>query len=276
MSVPFSVFPGVLSVHQLDAIESWEARLTYVALSELRNRIYHFAQEQEPVVYALHPRNGPTNYDSLYPMEERIPEYFNLSQVCHQIRTEYSPIYAAETEVHVCHVDLDDFMKNGFPYLTRDKDMNVVGNLFLDCAGLGRPWRHIASKSFPRINILPFLQYCKSSPGLRVRCGLHACDCDPCQKDWLGIKGCAEALLGIHNNSRLQAWLDTAVGAIWLRFEAELTFAIKKGELQDWMRFGGGQYIDEPKDLEYLAWTMETGLKVLKRNNEGQVKFEIY
>jgi hypothetical protein len=66
------------------------------------------------------------------PQDKRAPDYFGLTQVCRQVRAEYSPMYAARTKIHVFHIDLTEFLNNKFPYMACDADANVIGNLLLN------------------------------------------------------------------------------------------------------------------------------------------------
>jgi hypothetical protein len=252
-------------------IQQAESVLIVFVQLELRNRIYHFAREENDIGY-ISRRLDVYAHDELVDCDITIsqPEYLGLTRVCRQIRAEYSPVYADTTRVHVRYVDLKEYMDNGFPHLTRDKDANIVGNLYIDCENLPHGDDNDGDADFISIDIRPFLQCCKNLPSLKVQCGFHACDCPECQKDWAGIKDYVNILFKINENPRLQAWIDTAVKAIWLRFEAELQFDIRQSKFKEWMKDSDGR----SHDPVYIEWAQQTGLNIANFTGQGFLIFD--
>ncbi|KAI4910855.1 hypothetical protein J4E90_007111 [Alternaria incomplexa] len=66
---------------------------------ELRNRIYNYAQEPRDV----HLTRKPTQQHEQTNKTHR--QFFGLTQVCRQLRSEYLPMYMAQTKVHIQCVD---------------------------------------------------------------------------------------------------------------------------------------------------------------------------
>jgi hypothetical protein len=189
--------------------------------------------------------------------------------VCRQFRAEYSPVYAAATRVHACHIDLKEFSDRGFPQLACDKDANIVGNLCIDFTNSpsGKDdWLF----NYSAVDIRPLLQKCKRFPGLRIEVGFHGCTCTECQNTWSGIQDNLEVLLNLSDNRKLQAWVDDAVTEIGICFESGLRFCIKQGKLQKWMK----DTHKASRDPLYLNWAQETGLKVAESPTRGVLVFE--
>lgn len=91
-------------------------------LTEFRNRIYKFTREQHPITF-LSRRFDKGRHPKLpfYGIDKVEPDYYSLTQVCRQLRAEYTPIYAATSEVRVDEYDLDQYMENKCPMLMRDR-----------------------------------------------------------------------------------------------------------------------------------------------------------
>jgi hypothetical protein len=74
----------------------------------------------------------------------------------------------------------------------------------------------------------------------------------------------------INENPRLQAWIDTAVKAIWLRFEAELQFDIRQSKFKKWMKDSDGR----SHDPVYSEWAQQTGLNIANFTGQGFLIFD--
>jgi hypothetical protein len=134
----------------------------------------------------------------------------------------------------VCKEDLEEFIAKGFPYLARDKDANVAGNLFVDLrptAPHSDYWDSARGELVEGelVDLLPILDYCKNRPSLRVQCGEHGCGCAECTWDWSSLKYNANVLFAISGNKKLQQWLNSSVEKVGVRFEMYLSFVMKRG-----------------------------------------------
>jgi hypothetical protein len=144
---------------------------------EIRNRIYAFATEQGPITYHSDRIKKYFNDEKLR-IPKRRPEFFGLTQVCRQIQAEYSPNYAANTNIHVVHLDLEEFIERNKPHMVHNKDEKPAGNLFVDCRQSGnREHENIDLTPFENgpIDILPFIEYLMTGPRLVVKCGINDC-----------------------------------------------------------------------------------------------------
>ncbi|KAF1837655.1 hypothetical protein BDW02DRAFT_637018 [Decorospora gaudefroyi] len=65
---------------------------------EIRNRIYDRMSEQEPIRMCRSDDPALTSNDEIETPRVSRRQFYNLTQVCHKIRQEFLPIYAAKTE----------------------------------------------------------------------------------------------------------------------------------------------------------------------------------
>lgn len=216
---------------------------------ELRNRIYEFSREDGPITYISHRLQQYTDAQlQAHGVDKRAPKFLGLTRACRQLRQEYAPIYAAQSKVHVCHLDLEEFMRLDFPYLYHDNNGKVTGTVLLD-------WRSInvnienERNLEKKINILPFIKCCRENPNLRVECGTHGCPCATCQLNWSGTKPGLEDLFRLVAKPELQKWLEEAVSAIILQYEIYVDFIIKEGQGRDWMKLGTAEKVSRWKEF---------------------------
>jgi hypothetical protein len=187
------------------------------------------------------------------------PEFSGLTQVCRQLRQEYTPIYSADVEIHVYHEDLQEFVGKGLPHLARDGDANVVGNLFVDLRAAAL-FTDDGQGEQP-INLLPVLEHCKNMKGLIVRCGEIDCNCDDCQSGWNDLKEDLNNLFAISGSEKLQHWLETSVKGVLLCYVTCIMVVVKEGHEKDWMVERSNGRTEQEK-LELQDWMADTGLKI--------------
>jgi hypothetical protein len=84
-----------------------------------------------------------------------------------------------------------------------------------------------------RVDILPFLKFCATAPGIRIECGINACKC--CENDWMGLKDILNALFETGKRPKLAAWLEDAVSSIELQWPPNLSIKMGKGHGKVWM-----------------------------------------
>jgi hypothetical protein len=211
-------------------------------LAELRNRIYHFAAEEGRITYLPHRlRIGYTEgqlreYLGESELDKRVPDFLNLTRVCRQIRAEFSPIYAAETEIHVCHLDIDEFTSYHFPHMARDNDTEPAGNLVIDCRFPGFDDEEDDDPCEPHIDMLPFLEYCRIRPGLKVKCGRSYICCHSCSEGWADVTKVMDVLFALASNKKLQDWLSDTIEKVNISCSPALSLFVKEGKAVEWMK----------------------------------------
>lgn len=82
-----------------------------------------------------------------------------------------------------------------------------------------------------------------------------------------------DVLFDISKNLKLQAWLDDAVTGVCFCHPALLEFDVKAEQFQGWMRAWSGVGNNVADDLEFLEWTKETGLDLVKFIGPGSIQF---
>jgi hypothetical protein len=117
------------------------------------------------------------------------------------------------------------------------------------------------------VDILPFLQYLKTKPSLRVQCGEHYCECEACQCDWNGQKGILNILFAISGNTKLQHWLETSTKAVKVGFCRGLSLVLEKGHMKEWMNVQSIRWYIKEGHPELQDWMAETGLKLRAGDN---------
>ncbi|KAH7082607.1 hypothetical protein BKA63DRAFT_583610 [Paraphoma chrysanthemicola] len=226
---------------------------------ELRNRIYDFAVE-EPITYFSRRLQtwSATELESSGITEQK-PLYQNLTQSCRQLRKEYLPLYVGQLELHVCHVDVDEFIDAGCPFLPRDNDGRTYGNMFVDCRSVVRHGLYgEPTPTEPDFDISFFLTYCSNNPDLRVQGGFNDCEC--CRPDWSGLKKVFDALFDVARRPKLVKWLKEAVFAVELEYPDCLYFEMNLGQMRPWMQDIESGKVDSDEKLEYEAWKHDTGV----------------
>jgi hypothetical protein len=284
MACTFSSFSAMATI----SIEPSGANKCYLTAlpGELRNRIYDFTTEDQRITYFPQRLEGWSNKDlRLYGIVREQPNYHALTQVCRLVRAEFSPIYARQIEVHVSHVDLEDYMVMGFPLLARGRDGKVHGSLYVDCRPTSLTSLRAAMQGYapmrddlraePTIDILPFLEHCMDLPDLRVRTGFH--DTGYCAEDWVDPDNFVNTLLDVARRPGLRKWLEEEVHAIFLRWPAKFTCVIKEGDNYEWMSKwavlgfevnednGYEEEEEEEEEEEHMQarkWRDQTGLRL--------------
>jgi hypothetical protein len=189
---------------------------------------------------------------------KRTPQFFALAQTCRQIRAEYSPIYAAQTELHVCHIDIAEFMASNFPHMACDGDGKVIGSLVVDCRGLDDG----ISKGTHKTDLLPLLKHCAATPGLTVRAGLNHCDTTGVHEWWSAITGSLNTLFEVAQKPQLADWLEEAVDAVNLSYcDSRFEIVVKKGHVEKWMGAIGNDSGSFDEDSpEVPSWVAGSGI----------------
>ncbi|KAH3970250.1 hypothetical protein HBI81_020600 [Parastagonospora nodorum] len=236
-SIP-EVPPGTLNdLSMLTNVHSGQQPITKCNLlslpGEVRNRIYDFTQESRPVNFLSRRFDDVDDSElSPYQMRKAVPEYHSLTQVCRQLRAEYSPIYAATTEVRVFQADLMDFASKNYPYLARDPHGNVTGHLTIIFAfAFGN--RHCNT-----VDLLAFLNHCKTLKNLHIRAPYYPCifPRPDAEKDWESMGVQMDALLDVARRPKLQEWLQNIERiTVNIRF-AWIEYHVRAEKREDWMK----------------------------------------
>jgi len=133
-------------------------------LTELRNRIYNYAQEPGDV----HLIHKPTQQHEQTNTTER--QFFGLTQACRQLRTEYLPIYRAQTKVHIQCLDSLSYIKTFILPIGADPKQ-ARGNLIVQ---LPDQWYESRGALSPQRDITHVINLCGSAPQVNVAFAL--CD----------------------------------------------------------------------------------------------------
>ncbi|KAH7082615.1 hypothetical protein BKA63DRAFT_583634 [Paraphoma chrysanthemicola] len=241
---------------------------------EIRNRTYDYTYE-EPIMYFPQRLRGHADAELRdYGVTRQKPLYWSLTQTCQQLRAEYLPVHAARATIHVCHVDLDEFMAAGLPLISRGDNNKMFGILRVDCRAADVEYPKLMSNGEDRseeegIDILPFLLLCATNPGLQVQTGLHGCEC--CSAHW-PLRETLDQLLNIARWPNLLKWLKEAVCFVRLEFEDSLHFGMKDGYLSGWMSDFTNLHEFPENVLEYEDWKRATCVDL--EGLQGKVMFE--
>jgi hypothetical protein len=156
----------------------------------------------------------------------------------------------------VAREDLGDSMTRHFPRLARDKDGNAIGNILFD-------FRPIDGNLRKPIDLLPLLNYCKSSPGLQVRRDERVCACETCITTGKNFN----LLFAPGKCTKFQAWLDSSVvGIKFCHFDGpvRLHFELRKRHQEVWQIRWNNRGIWKGGGLE--EWEASTGLELGEKN----------
>jgi len=146
------------------------------------------------------------------------------------------------------------------PHMARDQNAKVVGNLVIEF----RPSEIRPSKPNPctvqRIDILPFVKYCNTTPTLAVQCRMYGCDCKVCEKARLRQQETFRIVCDVARRPRLHAWLLEAVSGVYIDYMAGLNFVVHAEHAPDWMRAQWDHEDVDWYDPGLLSWIANTGL----------------
>lgn len=241
---------------------------------EVRNNIYAFACEAN---------ESPLEHLPSVPCPNKLSkgrQFYNLTQVCRQIRTEFLPIYARMNAIRLPYPALDSYLKDFVRPLY--KDNASIGNIMVDVVRQGASYadrndanddeddydedededEDVSDSGYAEIDILPYINLCRNAPNLRIRFDKIAC------------KYCGSAHHGSYFNETLNIffeldkhptlanYLDEAITGIKLQYPTRMTFQIREDNWKEWMdewkhRGGHANRWDEMG-----AWCEELGLDV--------------
>ncbi|XPS72762.1 hypothetical protein M3J09_004922 [Ascochyta lentis] len=237
------------------------AKMTRIPLldlpGEIRNRIYKFAVEKQPI-FLSHITSKPLEELSK-DRSEHCQQFFGLTQVCRQIRSEYLPLYRSRTKVtcralpHNVYDYIDTFLKR-----SGVKDEDVVGDLIIDFKA-GR---------LQSINIKPLLQLSKKAKHFSVRIKDNLQFCGNNEPKW-NLEELVDQILFVKNKPAFSNWLETAVFALELTsddeylFIGDIAFFINGTQWEPWMKYWGTWYWGwGPENEEwpnFNKWTLTSG-----------------
>jgi len=198
-------------------------------LTELRNRIYNYAQEPRDV----HLTRKPTQQHEQTNKTHR--QFFGLTQVCRQLRSEYLPMYMAQTKVHIQCVDSLLYI-NTFILPTGTDPKQARGDLTVQLPGQLYESR---SELSTQRDIIHVVNLCGSAPQVNVAFALG--DIPLSQSRFSGRRigrilhdlTKPEAMPELHDFIRdsvehLECWMYTEE-------TSSLRFRTKKGHAEKWM-----------------------------------------
>lgn len=199
-------------------------------LVEIRNRIYHFAQE-DGKIRCYDDRHNWEEQDGPYSILPKIPyQFLSLTQVCREIRHEFLPLYRARTVVCVQAHEVKNYINTVLaPADVEDED--VVGNVIIDlnaCEG-----------EKIEIDIKPLLQLLSKAKRLSV----EAFEYDDFGVFFFkNIRALPHEVLNITNPTLFSYYLDEAICAVVLmrqpswNYDPELILVVKAAYWKSWMR----------------------------------------
>lgn len=156
--------------------------------------------------------------------------FHGLTQVCHQLRVEFLPLYRAQNMVHIYHYDFPDYVD----MLVCSAGHEVVGDVAVD---MHNGWP-VCSTTVASVDILPVLKILKTAPKLTVRCGIYHCYCNSgsCPRETWKRDHIVGELWKISSNDAMASYVSEALGAIELSFVTFLKAKVKEGYWLEWMQ----------------------------------------
>jgi hypothetical protein len=147
--------------------------------------------------------------------------------------------------------DLDKLVAKYLTHVAPGRDANATRNLIVGFK-VEEDERETQS-----VDLVPFLQHCKSASGLQVQIRTIRCDCKSCVDVYCTIN----TLFAIRESPKLQAWLESRVAAIKLYSNYHIQFEMKNSDLDPWMAAWDNGEFREVGLQEVQDWEANTGLK---------------
>jgi hypothetical protein len=148
---------------------------------------------------------------------------------------------------------LDELVAKYLTHVAPDGDANATRNLIVG-------FKIEDETEMYSVDLLPFIQHCKSAPGLGVQLRTTRCDCKSC----IDIISNINTLFAIRESPKLQAWLENRVVAIKLYYSYYIQFEMKDNDLDPWMAAWDDDESDKAWPPEVLDWEANTGLKLIE------------
>lgn len=164
----------------------------------------------------------------MWPWIDTKRQYLGLTQVCRQIRSEFLPLYKAQTTVSLLPVDVHDYMNTWVAPSSIDDD-KIIGHVIIDVFDEEPEQLRI-------LDIKPLLKLLRRARHLRV----ETFDI----MDWLSnnersIEDTLIDLYDIHNFNLFHEYMDGAMTAVEVRSSeeigVELIFELRPEHWESWM-----------------------------------------
>ena len=211
----------------------------------------------------------------------------SLTQVNRQTRSEFLPIYQANTTYRLSHFDIPLYLNAALnaeclrkahkhisglqadcidlkryyldlQYHETEERKQLTRNLIVDCISLReRPGHRPTLTDNSTTDILPFLNFLAAAPNVHVKCGIAGQDCR--MLDWNGLRGILDALFDIARRPRLRAWIEKNVSHVLLLYAPFISIWMREGCGVEWMRRWMEEGFTE-HDVKKKAWEEEMGL----------------
>ncbi|KAI4942696.1 hypothetical protein J4E91_009865 [Alternaria rosae] len=226
---------------------------------ELRNRIYGFAQEPDDI-HLVHKLTRQYEYAG-----QPKRQFFGLTQACRQLRTEYLPIYKAQTRVQIQCLDSLPYI-NTFVLPTGTEPKQARGNLTVQLPDHGyEPKGELGTKGdlAPHRDIIYLVFLCSKAPQVNV--AFRLADIPPLQPR---MERVLYNLIHSEAVPELHTFVQNSVKHVECMFVKEknaplVIFWIKKGHAKEWMHqcsFGRWNRPGDDSRQQMDEWMLEMRL----------------
>ncbi|KAF2030274.1 hypothetical protein EK21DRAFT_112191 [Setomelanomma holmii] len=227
---------------------------------EIRNHVYTFACDHNEVKLT----RSPSCKVQENPQEELSEgrQFYNLTQVCRQIRTEFLPIYRHTSKVRLQYIDLPAYLKDCV--IHPSDEAASIGNITFDVFSDGEmsdneDYRPVADG---KIDILPVMMLCKHGPNLHIRCGTIACKWCGSKSHRSDFEDTLNALFRLQEHPALAEYLKDAVAAAKLQYPPRLTFEIRGDHWKSWMKDWKAGHSVNFGNEDMKSWCEGVGLRI--------------
>ncbi|KAI8931002.1 hypothetical protein NX059_012013 [Plenodomus lindquistii] len=179
---------------------------------ELRNRIYEFATEDCTREFVL--RSYKRGYSELCVFCARATtdtvvkrQYYSLTQVCHQIRNEYLPLYRARTETYIRLDDINEYI-NSIIVVPGSAASEAIGKVVV----ISETCDLDAQQPF---DLLALAKQAQTAPGFSIAMGRSMSNCNfMFNEEYSMAQDFVNPLWNSARYPQLRAYVDEAISAI--------------------------------------------------------------
>lgn len=214
--------------------------------AELRNRIYSFACEEGTISLKRVRDPAPIAWRDIK------RQFLGLTQVCHMVRSEFLPIYRAQTKVSLLHYDFHEYIDT---VLVSEgvSDDKVVGHLTLGIIG---------NEPLVRLNLKSLLQLMRRAKNLRLEFPIP-------MKGWT-LEDMLVDMFDIRDKDTFYEYMSKAIAAFELLcgeyLDTKFMFEISPGYWEAWMEdrcrpdHDPDTSFPQGWDLKVVQWGTQCGM----------------
>jgi hypothetical protein len=135
-----------------------------------------------------------------------------------------------------------------------------IGNIVVDVKAGGACLNE--NDEYMEVDILPAMMLCRNAPKLHIRFGTVACKwCGSASHD-SELSEALNAFFELDEHAALAKYLEEAVGAVKLQYPPRVTFQIREGHWQAWMKEWKPDHRRSRMSSEMNTWCEQLGLSV--------------